>query len=105
MSYIGGIIIVCTLVTIFTRSLPFICFSKRKLPPIIDHLAKALPSGIMVILVVYCLKDTCFSWEIQNISEIMACLFVFLLQYLYKNMYLSIIGGTACYMILIHILH
>lgn len=103
MMYIAGIIGVCALITFITRALPFICFGNRKLMPSIDQLAKTLPETIMVILVIYCLKDMTWDKGAKNMPEIMACILIILLQYIRKNMYISIIGGTLCYMILIHI--
>ena len=104
MIYMVGIIAICTFVTVLTRSLPFVCFSKRKLSPIMDHLAKALPRAIMVILVIYCLKDMTLNSWIDNIPEMISCMLVFLLQYRYKNMYLAIVCGTLCYMLFMHII-
>ena len=47
--YIVGIIVVCSLVTLFVRYLPFVYFGNRELPKSMIYLQNALPSAIMVI--------------------------------------------------------
>ena len=99
-----SVIAVTALVTWFTRALPFLAFGKRKLSPMMIYLGKVLPPAIMVILVAYCLKGTVLTAYPHGIPEIAACLAVFLAQRLKGNMYLSIILGTAVYMLLIRVM-
>lgn len=42
--------------------------------------------------------------ERTAVPELAACLLVVILQAVRKNMYLSIIAGTVCYMILIRVM-
>ena len=54
-------ILLCALATVITRFLPFLIFSeKRKTPPFIQYLGRALPAAIFGMLVVYCLKNVNF---------------------------------------------
>ena len=56
-----ALIVVCALVTMLTRFLPFLIFNEhRKTPNIVLYLGKVLPCAIMGMLVVYCLKDVNF---------------------------------------------
>ena len=65
-------IVVCTLVTMATRFLPFLIFNEhRKTPEIILYLGKVLPCAIMGMLVVYCLKDTAFLSAPFGIPELL----------------------------------
>ena len=74
------------------------------LPKMIRYLGKALPPAIMTVLVIYCLRDTSLSQSPYGIPELAACALVVVLQVIRKNMYLSIISGTVCYMILIRMI-
>lgn len=99
------LIVVCTLVTIFTRFLPFFIFNEhRKTPELVVYLGKVLPCAIMGMLVVYCLKDVSFLSAPYGIPELLGCAVVACLHIWKRNSLLSIGGGTAFYMILLHIM-
>ena len=51
------LIAVMALVTVLTRALPFIFFRERT-PEYVSYLGKVLPSAIIGMLVVYCLRET-----------------------------------------------
>ena len=99
-----AVIAVIAIVTWALRAFPFLLFGARPLPKAIQYLGKALPPAIMTILVVYCLRDTDLTHAPFGIPELAACCLVMILQIVRKNMYLSILAGTACYMILIRVL-
>ena len=58
----------------------------------------------MAILVVYCLRNVHMDLPPHGIPEFSAALLVILLQIWRKNMYLSIVAGTVCYMLLIRVM-
>lgn len=90
--------------TAFLRFLPFICFRKDKqIPAFIQYLGKVLPSAIMAVLVIYCLRNTGSDSLQSAIAQIAAVLFTALLHLWKKNTYLSITAGTVFYMILLHL--
>lgn len=63
--------------TMATRYLPFLIFKEnKKTPEYIQYLGKFLPSAVFGMLVIYCLK----------------------------NVFLSIAGGTICYMLILYFL-
>lgn len=97
-------IAVVALVTWALRAFPFLLFGGKPLPKLIQYLGKALPPTIMTVLVIYCLRSTDFVQAPYGIPELVSCVLVVLLQAFRKNMYLSIIAGTVCYMLLIRIL-
>ena len=99
-----AVISVIAIVTWFLRAFPFLLFGRRPLPGIIVYLGKALPPAIMTVLVIYCLRDISFGQSPFGIPELAACALVVILQVVRKNMYLSIIAGTICYMILIRMI-
>lgn len=96
-------ILVVALVTCALRAFPFLLFGKRKLPDKIQYLEKVLPFSIMTILVLYCLRNIDFAVIPFGFSEISAAALVIVLQSIKKNMYLSIIAGTAYYMLMLRI--
>ena len=90
-------------VTWALRAFPFLLFGKRPLPKTMQYLGKMLPPAIMTVLVIYCLRDTTFGRSPFGIPEIVSCALVVVLQIIKNNMYLSIIAGTVCYMVLIRV--
>lgn len=95
-------IAVIGLITWITRALPFLIFNGRKeLPPTIHYLGSVLPASIMIILVVYCLRNIDFSTFPFGAAELISVTMVIGIQVWKKNNFLSILAGTACYMILI----
>ena len=49
---------VSALITFGLRALPFLAFSgSRKMPASLERLGQALPSAIMAVLIIYCMKD------------------------------------------------
>ena len=102
--YAIAAIAVVALVTWGLRAAPFLLFGSRPLPRTMRYLGKALPPAIMTVLVIYCLRNTRFDRSPFGIPELTACALVALLQIVKRNMYLSIIAGTVCYMVLIRLL-
>ena len=102
--YPVAVIAVTALVTWALRAFPFLIFGKRPLPEMVHYLGRVLPPAIMTVLVIYCLRETSFIEYPFGIPEIIASLLVIVLQLIRRNMYLSIVTGTVCYMILIHLL-
>lgn len=102
--YPAAAIAVVAVVTWGLRAFPFVLFGRKKMPEIAKYLGWILPPAIMTVLVIYCLRNTVFSAIPFGIPEIVSCGLVILLQAIKKNMYLSIIAGTVCYMLLIRIM-
>ena len=97
-------IAVIAAVTILLRFIPFLVFGgKRKTPEIITYLGKVLPCAIMGMLVVFCLKGVSPTVYPYGLPELIACVLVVALHVWKRNTLLSIVGGTACYMILIQL--
>jgi branched-subunit amino acid transport protein AzlD len=72
------------------------------MPQKLVELGKILPSAIMAVLIVYCLKDAGSDWMGVGIPKLIAVAVV-AASYKWKhNTFLSILAGTACYMVLYH---
>ena len=99
------IILVSFACTFFLRTLPFLAFSgDRAMPPWLEKLSHALPPAIMAVLVVYCLKSVPDEWYPGGLCQLLAVAVTALLHKWKHNTFLSIILGTAVFMILIQIL-
>ena len=95
------IIAVMSLGTLLLRGLPFLIFSAQdKLPDTIVYLGKVLPSAVLGMLVIYCWKDINILATPHGFYELTASLVVILVQVWRRNMILSIIAGTAAFMLL-----
>ena len=84
------------------RFLPFLVF-RQKVPPYISYLGRVLPPAIIGMLVIYCLKDVRLVSAPFGAPELLASLLVVLLQVLKRNSLLSILAGTAAYMLLVQL--
>ena len=87
--------------TVLTRFLPFWLFPEGKRPPkFVLYLGRVLPGAAIGMLVVYCLKDAVFTaWH--GLPELLAMAVVVLLHRRKKNVLLSLVSGTALYMLLV----
>ncbi len=94
------LIAVMAAVTMLLRFLPFLIFRKQT-PPYITYLGKVLPSAIIGMLVIYCLKDVNLTTHPHGLPELIAAACVVGLQVWKRNTLLSILAGTAVYMILV----
>ena len=98
-SYPALLIAVMSAATILLRAAPFLIF-KNRAPAWVLYLGRVLPPAIIGMLVIYCLKDTAFLSAPYGAPELIAGLLVVLLQARKRNILLSILAGTACYMLL-----
>ena len=97
---------VAGVVTIGLRAFPFLAFGNgKKSPEIITYIGRVLSPGAIAMLVIYCFcstyKDMKFADGFYGIPELAATLTVVGLQIWRRNPLLSIIAGTAVYMLII----
>ena len=96
-----GIISVTAIVTFLLRAFPFLLFrGKGQLPGYMNYLGYVLPMAVMVILVIFCVKDVVWTTAPFGASTLLSIAVVVGMQKWRKNTFLSIIVGTACYMLL-----
>jgi len=92
----------CALASILTRALPFLLLSEKKpTPPIVRYLGNVLPAAVFGMLIIYCLKGASFLNGSHGLPEIAGIIATILLHLKFRQMLLSIGGGTAVYMTLI----
>ena len=96
------IIAVVALCSFAVRALPFLFFGgKRKVPAVVTYLGAYLPPAIMVVLVLYCIKNISFAAPAGFLPELIAIAVTALLHLWKKNSLLSISAGVLVYMILV----
>ena len=94
------LVAVMAAVTVLLRFLPFLVF-RRHTPKYIVYLGKVLPPAIIGMLVVYCLRNVSVRKTPFGIPELIAAACVIALHVWKRSAIISILGGTAVYMILI----
>lgn len=95
---------VVALGTILTRALPFFIFPEgRAIPGSLGYLGRVLPFVIMSTLVVFSLKDVDITQGNRGLPELIAVVFVAVIQRWRHNLLLSIGGGTLLYMVLVQV--
>ena len=102
LRYTIAAIAVMAVVTFLTRALPFLLFGRgTSIPRTVVYLGKYLPPAVIAMLIVYCLRGVRFSTPSGWLPSLIAAVAVVLLHLWKKNNLLSILGGTAIYMILV----
>ncbi|MDP4153061.1 MAG: AzlD domain-containing protein [Bacillota bacterium] len=97
------IIAIISIITISTRALPFILFDRRATPKIVLYLGKVMPTAIIAMLIVYCLKNVTPMSYPYGLPELIAGVVVVALHIWKRSNLLSIFGGTALYMFLVQV--
>lgn len=102
LGYSVATLVVVALVTALTRAMPYLIFGRKKeIHPTVQYLSNALPPAIIIILVVYCLRNIDLTAYPFGLGELISLGVVIAMQFTKENIFLSIFLGTACYMILI----
>lgn len=99
-----AIIAVVAICTFVLRISPFVLFGGKEPSPIILYLGRVLPAAIMALLVVYCFKSLRFDAVVNFLPMILSGLLVAGLHAWKGKSLLSIIAGTACYMLLVQVI-
>ena len=103
VSHSAILVAVMSAVTVLLRALPFLVF-RKKVPAYVTYLGRVLPPAIIGMLVIYCLKDTTVTAAPFGAPELIAGALVVALQAWKRNALLSILSGTAVYMLLIRLI-
>ncbi|MFH8790229.1 branched-chain amino acid transporter permease [Streptomyces roseoverticillatus] len=94
-------------VTFMLRALPFAVLktlrSSALVADVIDFLNRYMPVGILVILVTYSLRDVSLTSAPHGTPEALGLLATAGLHLWKRNLVLSIIGGTAVYVLLVNL--
>ena len=89
-------------VTFLTRLLPFLLFDRGGHPPkIVLYLGRVLPPAIIMMLIVYCLRNVSFTGGSHGIPELLCVAVAAGLHWWKGNNLLSIFSATVLYMVLV----
>lgn len=92
------------LATSLTRFLPFLIFPPgRQTPLFVRYLGKVLPAAAVGMLAVYCLKGVDLAGPTHGLPELIASGCVIGMHLWKRNTLLSILCGTAVYMLLVQL--
>ena len=90
-------------IILFTRLLPFLFFRRKQPTAVLNYLEQNIPPLIMLILVLYCLKDVQWTSAPYGSPELGAIVIVIMVHLWRSNALLSILSGTASYMFMIKV--
>lgn len=99
--YVIAVIVAMGVVTFALRALPFVAARWLRSHPLAERLGRFLPLAIMTLLLIHSAlgaarQHASFAWP-----ELLAVAIVVLLQWSRRNALLSILGGTALYVLLL----
>ncbi|MBR8640013.1 AzlD domain-containing protein [Streptomyces tuirus] len=92
-------ILVTAAVTWSLRALPFAALSPLRAGATARHLGTRMPAGVMVILVVYCLRDLPVT-DVRALAPLIALAVTVGLHLWRRNALLSILAGTTVHVAL-----
>jgi len=98
--YLVTFILTMSLATLVTRAAPFLLFSKQGEHPLLIFIGRYLPPAIMLLLLIYCVKDVNWLVDRGGVNEIVALSVVVVAHLLFRNSLISILLGTGLYMAL-----
>jgi branched-subunit amino acid transport protein AzlD len=84
-------------VTVALRAAPFVALSRLRDSAVVRYLGRTMPAGVMVVLVVYTLRDTtavAASW----VPSAVALALTLVVHLAFRRAAASIVVGTAAYM-------
>ncbi|MDH6283857.1 branched-subunit amino acid transport protein AzlD [Rhodococcus sp. LBL1] len=101
VSYILAALAVIMAVTFALRAVPFAVIAPLRSSALVHYLGEHMPVGIMLILAVYTLRNV--SIAPASLGPAVAALAVTIGLHLWRrHALLSILGGTATYMVLVN---
>lgn len=103
-SYFLTAVAISAVITFGLRALLFLAFSgSRKMPASLERLGQALPSAIMAVLIVYCMKDIPSGGISAAVPKLLAAAVVFITYNWKHQTLIFILLGTISYMMLLHL--
>ncbi len=99
VGYLLAGLAVMSAVTIVLRAAPFVALTRLRDSAVVRYLGRTMPAGVMVVLVIYTLRDT--TPELGSWLPAAAALTLTVLVHLaLRRAAASIVLGTAVYMVL-----
>ncbi|MCK7548324.1 branched-chain amino acid transporter permease [Marinobacter koreensis] len=102
MTYLLSFILVSALATFATRVIPFLFLERHTEHPLIKHLGRYLPAAVMALLAtVFLYRSADWQAGLPGLDALVAGLIVVGMHLWRRNALLSIVTGTAAYMIVV----
>ena len=102
MIYSIIIIALIAVLTFAARLFPYVIFGRgNKIPDLVIFLGEVLPPAVMILLIVYCIRNISIFVYPYGIPEFSAIALTVILYLTVKNNLVAMISGTVLYMVLI----
>lgn len=102
--YFISAILVMGALTLLLRLAPFVVLGRYADRPLTRYLGVMMPAGVMIVLVVYSLQNVDFLKAPYGLPSLAGVAVTAGLHHWRRNPMLSIVAGTAVYMVLINVL-
>ena len=105
LSMVAVVLIPVSIVTVLLRALPFSFLRLLKDSPVIQFLGATMPVGVMTVLVIYTLSSIAQDSSLPHglAAALIASSLTLGLHIWRRRAGLSILAGTACYMVLVNL--
>ena len=103
-SYLISAVAVASAVTWSLRAVPFTVLARLRASPAVAYLSARMPLGVMVILLVYSLRDLPVTSPMGLLPDVAALAATVSLHLWRRNAVLSIMAGTALHVVLVALL-
>lgn len=103
LGYIVAALAIMFGVTFALRALPFAILKPLRSSKLLRYLNRFMPVGILLILVVYTLKDVVLHRQPHGLPEVIALAVTIGLHLWRRSAILSIVAGTAVYVALVNL--
>ncbi|MDT9684660.1 AzlD domain-containing protein [Streptomyces sp. TRM76323] len=97
-----AVVAVISLVTVALRAAPFVVLGKLAANGYLRYLGEKMPTGVMVLLVAYTIKDLDVTAYPYGLPKLVSLSLAAVMYWKTDNALLSIGGGVALYMILVN---
>ena len=101
VGYVLAALAVMWAVTYALRLAPFLAVAKLRDNAVIAYLGRTMPLGVMIILVIYSLAAVDLGAPPHGLPEALALAITVGLHVWRRNVLLSLVGGTASYILLL----
>ena len=99
------IVVVVAALVFASRAFPFVLFGGGKTPPgLVRYLGNTLPPTVMILLIIYCIRNIDFFVYPYGIPAFAAMALTFLLYKFTKINLIAIVLGTALFMVLLRVM-
>ncbi|WP_092806543.1 branched-chain amino acid transporter permease [Rhodococcus globerulus] len=101
-TYIFSAVAIMAIVTFALRAIPFAVLKPLRSSALVAYLGIYMPAGVMLILVMYSLKNVSVTGPSHGLPELIAVSATAAIHLWRKNAVLSIVVGTAMYVALMN---